>query len=666
MACEYGVKAGERLVGASERKRDCFIPLACNNLPHMKSIQSLCILLTLIYITAPVLVNASSVLPLSTEELVQSSSAVFRGKVVSLGCFKDADGLIYTRASLSVDEAFKGNFPTVLQIVHRGGRVGSEDEFCGLSPKFTVGEEFLLFVIRGPDGKLQCTQGSASAIRLQPTSPGSDSFVSAGKDWLTAVRSLCSGGVIPGADVTDQAGASGPYAEAITGMLGGVNARFLQPDRGEPIPYLLDADSLPAGMTLTQATNAVQQALNAWTAVTSLKFKLEAIQSFGQGADTIVSNDGKIRIQLHDNYGRITTANVLGIGGRGASSSTLPSGWEIGGNVAGTEFLKSTRGYVVLKSSNASMQTLSTFTEVLCHEIGHALNLAHSSEVTTSDPILSQAMMYFQAHADGRGATLGAYDPPMIQQVYPMNTPPFTFDRMLDVVTAQTAPNVAGINEVELRSYDLQSSNLTIETDGGSANNGSFSVVGNKIRYTPAGWFSDSARLSPADSSSYDILYARLSDGTNASPYARIRVVSFTDDGDNPSDGIPDSWMVKYFGHAAPQSGDKSRATDDADGDGLNNRQEYLAGSNPKDASAAQRITAFDLNALQFQAKAYDLYEVVGSTNLTMWARVGVPFVPTNASAAILTSLPQTNIIGVISNPPSSAPQMFFRILRVP
>ena len=40
---------------------------------------------------------------------------------------------------------------------------------------------------------------------------------------------------------------------------------------------------------MTQATNAVQQALNAWTAVTSLKFELAGIQSFGQGADAITT-----------------------------------------------------------------------------------------------------------------------------------------------------------------------------------------------------------------------------------------------------------------------------------------------------------------------------------------------------------------------------------------
>ncbi|MEI9962186.1 MAG: hypothetical protein WDM76_13950 [Limisphaerales bacterium] len=98
---------------------------------------------------------------------------------------------------------------------------------------------------------------------------------------------------------------------------------------------------------------------------------------------------------------------MLGIGGRSSSSSPVAAGWDIGGNVAGNEFFMTIGGYVVLESTNAAMQTLSTFTEVLCHEIGHALNMAHSSEVVTSDPLLFNSIMYFQSHADGRGATLG-------------------------------------------------------------------------------------------------------------------------------------------------------------------------------------------------------------------------------------------------------------------
>ena len=56
--------------------------------------------------------------------------------------------------------------------------------------------------------------------------------------------------------------------------------------------------------------------------------------------------------------------------------------------------------------------------------------------------------------------------------------------------------------------------------------------------------------------------------------------LEFTMDADG--DGIPDSWMVQYFGHPTGLESDLSRAGDDADGDGLSNLLEYQRGSLPK------------------------------------------------------------------------------------
>lgn len=617
----------------------------------------------------------SSTLPLSTSDHFDASAAVFRGTVVGVESYKDSGGLFYTKVSLRVDEPLKGKLPTIVLVIHRGGRVGNEGEVCGLSPQINAGHEYLAFVSQEPGGRLYWTAGAASAVELIYGSEA-QAYDERSATLLRDVRAVAAHNVGSGKDVTDQVGTV--LTDATVGMLGNVNSRFLQPDRGEPIPVLIDADSLPTGMSLAQATNAVLQALNAWVSVTSLKFRIESIGSFGQGADTITTADAKLRIQLHDNYGRINTANVLGIGGRVYYTSTSPAGWDAGGNVAGNEFGKSSQGYVVLESGSPSMANVATFAEVLCHEIGHALNLAHSSE-NPSEPnvTLKQAIMYFQAHADGRGATLGAYDPPIIQQCYPANTPPYLssppypLHRVIDATTASSTVDIAGINEVEIRGYDLQSSSLTVVTNNQAAATGSLSLVGNRIKYTaPVGNFLDTTRDDPqivlgSPYSYYALIYARLSDGINASPFTTVRVISLCRDGVAPIDGIPNYWMQNYFGHTGPQAGDLSQASDDADGDRLTNFQEYITGMNPKASASQQLITSVAPGTLSFQAKAYDLYEIMGSTNLTDWTVI-TSVIPTNISLAARTTLPQTNIIATVSNLPTASPYMFFRVRKVP
>jgi hypothetical protein len=59
---------------------------------------------------------------------------------------------------------------------------------------------------------------------------------------------------------------------------------------------------------------------------------------------------------------------------------------------------------------------------------------------------------------------------------------------------------------------------------------------------------------------------------------------------DSDCDGIPNAWMIQYFGHPNGQEADLSRAGDDADGDGMTNLQEYLAGTDPTNNASVFRI----------------------------------------------------------------------------
>lgn len=582
--------------------------------------------------------RASSVLPASEADDVRASLGICRGRVSSVEAFRHPQrGGIFTRVRITVLEAVKGRFPAEITFIQRGGTIGGESESTGTSAVFQIGDERLFHLQRRADGTLDLLRGTASAERL------SARFSSIQK--LRRVRELASAQVsstfITGEDfgaVTGVQQANSGTPSGATGLLvdgSGIPSRLLPPDRGEPIGYLVDVQALPAGISEAQALTAVAQALAAWTAVTGITFRYDGLQNFGMSAADVAITDERLRIQVHDLFGEITGPTTLGIGGRSFTnvSNDFAATGGGGGQVNGLECHKTTHCYVVIKHTATSVQTLSTFTETLCHEIGHALGMAHSSEnAAEPDATLKQAVMYYQIHADGRGAMLGTYDGPVIQKIHsPTNTPPYSFDRIVPLITAPSAiPATPGINELPLLGYDLQtaSSSLTLVTTGPLTSVGAatISFTGSTMKLTPAGFFGDNL-LDPAGTSFFELKWVRFSDGVNCSPWSRVRVTSIYQD--DSADGLPNSWSTTHFGTSTPSAGTLSRATDDKDGDGLTNVTEFILGTSPVNALSRLRSTAFTASTLEFPASPYALYTLESSPDLTAWTRFGNPIVPT-------------------------------------
>ncbi|HEV2694914.1 MAG TPA: alpha-amylase family glycosyl hydrolase [Verrucomicrobiae bacterium] len=77
--------------------------------------------------------------------------------------------------------------------------------------------------------------------------------------------------------------------------------------------------------------------------------------------------------------------------------------------------------------------------------------------------------------------------------------------------------------------------------------------------------------------SQLQVLFTPVTDNARISGLQARKIADVFSD----TDGIPDWWRLAYFGHALGSSNDLSRASDDADGDGVSNLTEFFAGTDP-------------------------------------------------------------------------------------
>jgi hypothetical protein len=89
--------------------------------------------------------------------------------------------------------------------------------------------------------------------------------------------------------------------------------------------------------------------------------------------------------------------------------------------------------------------------------------------------------------------------------------------------------------------------------------------------------------------------------------------------------GIPFEWMTQYFGTDLTKW---PSPTADSDGDGVNNLQEFLAGTIPTNAASALMTSLQKSNQgffLNWNTVPGQTYQVLTTSNLTTWSNVGSP-----------------------------------------
>ncbi len=105
-----------------------------------------------------------------------------------------------------------------------------------------------------------------------------------------------------------------------------------------------------------------------------------------------------------------------------------------------------------------------------------------------------------------------------------------------------------------------------------------------------------------------------------------VRTALATDD--SVGDGIPNAWRAQHFGGTGTTTNRSSCATSDPDGDGASNYAEYVADTNPTNASSCFRIQSLLTTAhptLSYQSSARCRYTLYYRTNLVSGTWVNIP-----------------------------------------
>jgi len=197
--------------------------------------------------------------------------------------------------------------------------------------------------------------------------------------------------------------------------------RWLGPDTNTPVTMRISSSGEPLAPTL--GFDQVRAAFRAWGRVPSASFRFaEGPPLIGTGGQV---PDGISTISFRDPRGQIS--NPAGCGG---ILATTWISWTGSGQttVNGRTFGRILETDLVIADGWAGCgfyESFSNLTEVMTHELGHALGLGHSAD-TTSDPVnlggRSGATMNAFAHFDGRVAGLHADDRAGVTFTYPGQT----------------------------------------------------------------------------------------------------------------------------------------------------------------------------------------------------------------------------------------------------
>lgn len=377
------------------------------------------IILVAMYVLAIVnIAFATSIILPGEDDFIKNADRIVMGTVSAITSYDTTDGL-RTVIDITVSDPIKGGgIPgDTLAVRELGGKVNNNVMFIPGSPNYHVGERVMVIAKLRPDGSYRTSLMDAGRIPVLPdgvakSTSATDDVLSKFKDAvaarvnatktelkkLPATAKAESLAVVP-------APLSGP-AESQTEF------RFMTdpPSRWMNQPISVYGDPIgDSKLGYAPSHTAMLAGFAAWSGAGQVDFSFKG----DQPAVGYACQPGKLIVQFRDVKNDIEAPN-------GCSGVLAIGGFCDGGMLNGIYNISA--GALVFADGweNCDFWNADNVTEVMTHELGHTLGLAHSCESTDKicDSAHSAATMNWMAHFDGRKNGLKDYDKGAIAALY--------------------------------------------------------------------------------------------------------------------------------------------------------------------------------------------------------------------------------------------------------
>jgi hypothetical protein len=380
--------------------------------------------------------HATLLVPMSDQELVDSSSLIVIGEIVRMESLELAQGRIVTAITLAVEDAVKGTVAgDTVVITEPGGQVAGRVVHIHGAPPYVVGKRVLAFLSRARDGTMRTNGLALGCYGIDSNAFGVPTverrYPSADArrldDFVATLRGLAGAGphmtyTAPQSSYRRDAVAGEPVVGRFTFLDPQAPARWFEPDMGLPVRLFVANSEATLGQSKSE--RVIADALAVWTNVQSASIVLENAGTTS-AAPSVAGGfcDDESMIQFNDPLAELpdlrprsdgTCTGVFAVGGYCADRPVT--------SVGNVSFLRIYEGDTTVNNRAGACVTneRADLTETVAHELGHVIGLGHSSErVVESNELLREALMYAFVHHDGRGGRLNSDDVAGISAVYP-------------------------------------------------------------------------------------------------------------------------------------------------------------------------------------------------------------------------------------------------------